>query len=195
MKDCTGWLLRHQVEWLRKQYAQQGGLPFSNVLSKELVLETLNSLGGRFYDSLYNPVVTLWIFLSQAISADPSLAAAVEGFLAWRLSQGLSACSTNTGGYSQARGRLSEQLLTTLTRLTGLELARQAIPLWLWKGRHVKLFDGSTVSMPDTLANQAAYPQQANQKPGVGFPLPQPGLPEVAPKPTSTVSPPKEAKP
>ena len=32
------------------------------------------------------------------------------------------------------------------------------------------MFDGSTVSMPDTEANQQAYPQLYNQKPGVGFP-------------------------
>ena len=176
MRDCTRWSLKCQVEWFRKQYAQHGEMPFSNVLSKKLVLDTLSSLGGRYYDSLYNPVVTLWIFLSQVISADRSLAAAVEGFLAWRLSQGLSACSPNTGGYSRARSRLGEQLLATLTRHTGLELARQAIPQWLWKGRHVKLFDGSTVSMPDTAANQATYPQQANQKPGVGFPLARIGV-------------------
>jgi hypothetical protein len=35
----------------------------------------------------------------------------------------------------------------------------------------VYLFDGTTVSMPDTPANQAAYPQVYNQKPGLGFPL------------------------
>ena len=31
--------------------------------------------------------------------------------------------------------------------------------------------DGTTVSMPDTPKNQAAYPQVYNQKPGLGFPL------------------------
>lgn len=171
MRDCTRWSLKRQMEWFRKQYAQHGKLPFSEILSEELVLGTLKSLGHTCYDSLYNPVATLWIFLSQTISADRSLAAAVEGFLAWRLSRGLSACSTKTGAYSRARSRLAEELLVKLTRVTGCELARQAIPDWLWKGRHVKLFDGSTVSMPDTPKNQAAYPQQKNQKPGVGFPL------------------------
>jgi hypothetical protein len=31
--------------------------------------------------------------------------------------------------------------------------------------------DGSTVTMPDTPKNQAAYPQQKTQKPGCGFPI------------------------
>ena len=42
---------------------------------------------------------------------------------------------------------------------------------WLWKARRVYLFDGSTVSMPDTAENQHAYPQPETQKPGLGFPL------------------------
>jgi hypothetical protein len=35
----------------------------------------------------------------------------------------------------------------------------------------VDLFDGTTVTMPDTPANQAAYPQVYNQGPGLGFPF------------------------
>ena len=42
---------------------------------------------------------------------------------------------------------------------------------WLWKGRSVYMFDGTTVTMPDTDKNQAAYPQVYNQKPGLGFPI------------------------
>src|SRR5205814_9838850 len=42
---------------------------------------------------------------------------------------------------------------------------------WLWRGRRVYLFDGTTVTMPDTPANQAAYPQVYNQGAGLGFPI------------------------
>jgi Transposase DDE domain len=42
---------------------------------------------------------------------------------------------------------------------------------WLWKRRRVYVYDGSTVSMPDTAANQRDYPQPDTQKPGLGFPL------------------------
>ena len=48
--------------------------------------------------------------------------------------------------------------------------AAQPAP-WLWRGRAVKLVDGTTVSMPDTEANQRAFPQSRDQKPGLGFPL------------------------
>jgi hypothetical protein len=33
------------------------------------------------------------------------------------------------------------------------------------------LFDGTTVTMPDTPENQEEYPQVYNQKPGLGFPI------------------------
>jgi Transposase DDE domain. len=42
---------------------------------------------------------------------------------------------------------------------------------WLWKGRRVLAYDGSTVSMPDTAENQQAYPQPPQQELGLGFPL------------------------
>lgn len=42
---------------------------------------------------------------------------------------------------------------------------------WRWRGRPVKLIDGTTVSMPDTEENQLRYPQHEAQKPGLGFPM------------------------
>ena len=56
-------------------------------------------------------------------------------------------------------------------RDTADRLQQQAPDGWLFHGRAVTLVDGSTVSMPDTPANQAAYPQHGNQAPGCGFPI------------------------
>ena len=47
----------------------------------------------------------------------------------------------------------------------------QADVKWLWKGKHAKLVDGFTFTMPDTPENQAAYPQASSQKTGLGFPI------------------------
>jgi hypothetical protein len=38
-------------------------------------------------------------------------------------------------------------------------------------GRPVRLVDGTTVSMADTMDNKAAFPQPISQKPGLGFPI------------------------
>src|SRR5262249_62065007 len=72
---------------------------------------------------------------------------------------------------ARPRPRLPEGLLARLTRDTGRQPQDQAPPAWRWEGRTVKVVDGSTVSMPDTLPNQAAYPQSPSQQPGLGFPI------------------------
>jgi hypothetical protein len=50
-------------------------------------------------------------------------------------------------------------------------LQAAAAPQWKWNGRDVFIADGSHVSMPDTPANPASYPQPVVQQPGLGFPL------------------------
>lgn len=176
MSHCTRWSFRQQIDWFRRQFAQHACLPFSEVLPAQVVIASLESLGVSFYDSLYNPVTVLWLFLSQVIHANPTLAVTVENFLAWRLGQGMSPCSTDTSAYARARQRLPEALLAWLTRHTGQAADQAALEPWRWLGRTVKLFDGSTVSMPDTPKNQAAYPQSRAQAPGVGFPLARIGV-------------------
>jgi len=176
MGHCIRWSIRQQIDWFRRQFAQHGGLPFSEVLPAAMVMTALQSLGVPFYNSLYNPVTVLWLFLSQVIHANPTLAATVECFLGWRLALGMSACSANTSAYARARRRLPETVLAMLTRHTGHEAGRGALGEWRWLDRVVKLFDGSTVSMPDTPENQEAFPQSRTQAPGVGFPLARIGV-------------------
>jgi len=110
-------------------------------------------------------------FLSQVLDHDHSCRQAVARLLAFRSSRGLRPCSPDTGAYCKARSRLPEALLQELTRATGRRTAEQAPPAWLWQGRPVKIVDGTGLSMPDTPANQKAYPKLKTLPPGVGFPL------------------------
>ena len=103
------------------------------------------------------------------LGADHSCRAAVARLIAHRVSQGLEPCSSETGAYCQARKRLPEQFFATVARLVGRNLDAQAKSDWLWKGRRVCLFDGSTVSMPDTPENCREYPLAYNQVPGTSF--------------------------
>jgi hypothetical protein len=58
-----------------------------------------------------------------------------------------------------------------MMRDTGKQVEEESPQNWLWHGRKVRVVDGSTVTMPDTPENQAAYPQMKSQKPGCGFPI------------------------
>ena len=42
---------------------------------------------------------------------------------------------------------------------------------WKFKGLNSLIVDGFTAKMPDTPENQATYPQETNQKSGLGFPI------------------------
>ena len=162
---------RQQVNILRRQFLQEGKLPFTEVLSANGISQALEAVKVCWNDRIFSPLVTLWVFLGQVLSGDQSCRAAVARLIAHRVSQGLKPCSSETGAYCQARKRLPEAFFSAVAFLVGRTLDAKVDPQWLWKGRRVYLFDGSTVSMPDTRENQQAYPQLYNQKPGTGFPI------------------------
>ncbi len=170
-----GWF-REQFGFLKRQFVQEGDLPFADVLSEETVAPAFEELDGSWKDRIYTPLVTLWVFLSQVLSVDHSCRAAVARLIAHRISRGKSPCSAETGAYCQARKRLPEKFFARIACLVGRRLDDQVPESWLWKGHRVYMFDGSTVSMPDTVANQAAYPQTKQSKPGAGFPLARIGV-------------------
>jgi len=161
---------RQQVQFLRRQFLQDGDLPFTDVLTEEAISEALATVTG-WLDRIFSPLVTLWVFLGQVLSADHSCRAAVARLIAHRLSRGQRPCSAETGAYCQARQRLPESFFADVACSVGRRLDAQAERDWLWKGRRVYMFDGTTVTMPDTPENQEAYPQVYNQKPGLGFPI------------------------
>ncbi len=144
---------------------------FFNVLTSPQLLEATEALLPKHRERLYPPTVALSMFMRQVLEADGSCQKAVNGWAAQRAADGLTACSVRTGGYCRARQRVPLEMVSTLTRQTGRELSKKAPAQWLWRGRAVKLVDGTGISMPDTPENQARYPQPNTQAPGVGFPL------------------------
>ena len=125
----------------------------------------------EFRDRIYTPLVTLWVFVSQVLDPDPSCRQAVSRLLAHRLQRGLPPCSTDSGSYCTARKKLPEALLQRLVQKTGAELQEQAPAEWHFHGRKVKVVDGTTVSMPDTAENAAAFDKPRNQRGAGPFPV------------------------
>ena len=159
------------LEEVRARFARDQGLPFAVSLSRASILAALDEHGVRFRDRLFNPITTIWGFLSQALSDDHSCRDAVSRILAHRAASGLEPCSPNTASYCDARSRLPTAVLRTLAKDTAQQLQQSLPEAWKWNGRNVFIADGSHVSMPDTPENQAAYPQPVVQQEGIGFPL------------------------
>jgi hypothetical protein len=162
---------RTSLDRLRARFARNEGLPFADVLTEARIRDALDEHGLRYRDRLFNPVTTLWGFLSQVLSDDQSCRDAVTRIIAHRAASGLETCSPNTASYCNARGRLPTGVLCTLAKRTARELQAATAAEWKWNGRDVFIADGSHVSMPDTPENQAVYPQPPTQQPGLGFPL------------------------
>jgi hypothetical protein len=171
MSQSTTLVPLGQVAWARQQLLAQPGLTFAAHLPADAIHRAVRATGRCFRRRLFTPAVTLWTFLSQVFDPDHSCRAAVARLLAWRAAAGLRPCSPDTGAYCRARRRLPEAALRELTRQTGRQPLGRAPAAWLWKGRPVKVADGSGLSMPDTPANQKAYPQPRHVAAGVGFPL------------------------
>jgi hypothetical protein len=149
------------------------GCPFADVLTEHDIERACDAEGvhfGQGAEDIYTPAVTLWAFLAQCLSASKSCVAAVARVLVLRVACGLPPCAAGTGAYCKARAKLPETLLERLTLQVGTAVEHRAPQPWRWHGRRVLLADGFEVSMPDTAANQKAYPQLRNQKPGLGFP-------------------------
>jgi hypothetical protein len=146
-------------------------LYFAALLPEDIILKAFEKARATWQGWIYTPVVTVWVFLAQCLSADHSCRDAVARLIAWRVAQGLRPCSADTGAYCLARANLPEEVMHQLVRETGKQSEEQADENWQWCGRNVRVVDGSTITMPDTPGNQEAYPQQKNQKPGCGFPL------------------------
>jgi putative transposase len=160
-----------------RSFLQHRGLPFAEALPEETIQQAVDEAGvsfGQGDGDIYTPALTLWAFLSQVLFKDEqrSCLAAVARVIVLLVSLGQRPCADNSGAYCRARAKLPVALLRRLTVQVADGCEQQVPREWLWKGRHhVYLADGSTVSMPDTAANQADYPQPTTQEPGLGFPI------------------------
>jgi len=163
--------LQYQINSLSNQVVEGAELPFGEVLSGDRVEKVVHPADICCRKRLYTPAITILLWLFQAIHADKSTAAAVRQFAAWLVRRGRAPCSPETRAYCEARARLSLSAIQQLARETGREVHEDAGHDWLWKGRPIKLVDGTTAIMPDTAENQADYPQPDTQKPGLGFPI------------------------
>ena len=176
MKKHTQGRASHQVRRTRRQLTENKDSCLEKLLPRQQLQEAIDRHGMEFRDCLYTPLVTLWTFLYQVLSADQSCRAAVARLLAWLSLPGSDDADTQdasakTDPYCKARARLPEALIADLARDSGKQLHEQVPPTGLLAGRAIKIADGTTVSMPDTPENQKAYPQSTAQKPGLGFPI------------------------
>jgi hypothetical protein len=155
-------------------FLASSAVPFAHIVSAERVERVFAKHDGLFgRQGIYSTAMMVWSFLGQVLrdGKDASCQAAVARVVSYCEHEHIASPTADTGDYCRARAKLSEAALHELSCEVAEETEAAAEAGWLWKSRHAKLIDGFTFTMPGTAENQAAYPQQKSQKPGVGLPI------------------------
>ena len=151
-----------------KAFLAQPGLLFLSLLSAERIERAFAKQDNVFgQGTIYSTAIMVWSFLGQVPRANRPWRGSSCIRRRWVVKSRLRTRATTLPRAGQAqRGRAAR----TERRDRGRG-RKPADAKWLWQGRHAKLVDGLTLTMPDTPANQAEHPQPLSQKAGVSFPL------------------------
>jgi len=163
-KRASAMQWRQRTEAIRKSLPGQLGVLFADMVEPEKIL---GAPGARH--CCYSAPVTFWAMLGQVLRGG-SLREAVAEVRAAHPGGAQTLPSASTGTYSDARARLPSQAIEQAhERVLGKMVARSA----LLEGHRILAVDATSVQLPDTAANQAAFPQPSNQQEGCGFPVMQ----------------------
>lgn len=160
-------ILAEQRSELRQKTLSELGQCFRQFIPTQVLEQADSGLSSR--RRLFTKENTFWAFFSQVLEADRGCREVVRKLQALCASQSKPLPSSSTAAYCQARARLDATSLEHIFAHTA-KLGRTDSPGDKLNGRRVVVVDGTGLSLPDTAANQRAWPQRANQKPGCGFP-------------------------
>jgi hypothetical protein len=127
--------------------------------------------GAHSRNRRWNLRLVFWSFLWQVAQAGASCREAIRQARSLCLVQGQPIPPPTVSPYCQARAALPLDRLAEIHDALVAEAEAGVATRDLWCGHRVRVVDGTTVTLPDTPANQQAYPQQSVQKPGCGFPI------------------------
>ncbi|WP_199784739.1 hypothetical protein [Nostoc sp. 'Lobaria pulmonaria (5183) cyanobiont'] len=71
-----------RVQILKDKFNSSLGLPFKELLPTSVIEQALLELKTRYYRRLFDPIVTLWAFLSQVLDTDKTCHNAVSKIIA-----------------------------------------------------------------------------------------------------------------
>jgi hypothetical protein len=158
--------LGRRVQHLRQQSLTHLEQLFQPLPPPGLLAQTDEGVNSR--ERVYSVRRTFFGFLYQVLKPDCSCREVVRQIQALGMLHDQSGINAGTSAYCQARKRLPLPMLQRLRQtmvMAGEKVAAR------WHGLRPMVIDATTVSLPDTTANQRAFPQSASQKTGCGFPL------------------------
>lgn len=140
---------------------------FGPCLPQDLFPKALARQNSR--DCIYTRLRTFWCMVWQSLNPDASGRQVVRQLQALLRLQGGPLISEEDGAYCRARARLPLSEFPKALHATAHAAQRSAGPSTALQGRSLKVVDGSTLTLPDTPKNRAAYPPF--QSVGPSFPI------------------------
>jgi len=161
---------RATVEEIRTMLRQSPLGPVRQMLPDQAILDACQACGYTFRRRLYDPVVTVLHYLTQALQREESFAATWQGLwtpLTADLPE-LAQAAPSLSALTHARGRLPKEVLQRLAERalhdTG-DLAQR------WRGLRLLALDGTTLSMPRTAALFQHFGRHRARGTAVRYPL------------------------
>lgn len=160
-------ILAEKMERLKQKSISQLGVCFNRFIPKDCLKPTESGHLSR--NRIFSKENTFWAFFSQVLDADGGCQEVVRKLQAYAAMRSTPLPSSSTSAYCQARIKLDQESLKQILNHTSVRVQKM-VNTGRLNGRRVIVVDGTGVSMPDTVENQAVWPQQVSQKPGCGFP-------------------------
>jgi hypothetical protein len=146
---------------------------FGAYIPQKLLMRTC--AGDNSRRRIFSIEAVFWSFFDQVQTPGGSCREAVRKVIAFVRRkfprETAPAMSPNTAAYCKARAKIPLNVLDEISTHLADRMHSHIPRGGLWHGRHVRLVDGTGISMPDTPANQEQWPQSKSQKPGCGFPM------------------------
>lgn len=138
----------HRLEEIRTVLQQAPLVAIREHLADRSIIDACNQCGHVWRDRLYNPIVTVFHFLAQALQRELSFAATWQELWTPVLAQfrGLFAANWNPSALTHARTRLPLEVMETLAEQACLKAA--GLRPFTWRKMRLVALDASTVSMP-----------------------------------------------
>jgi hypothetical protein len=130
-----------------------------------------NASGAHSRNRIYTRSVSFFGFLHQVLSPGMPGREVVRKVQSFCSEKNLPLPGSDDSAYCTARGKLDDELLETIHEHVSDKVQQRVLEDQRWKGRDVKVINGTGITLPDTPENQKEFPQPSRQLPGCGFPV------------------------
>jgi len=166
MKSSKITRFSQQVKLFAAQFLQSGRELLGKLIPLDELEQWVQEEAPKHRNSEYTPLRTLMLFIEQVLASDHSCQDAVARGASQKHGRKSAKINLNTGPYCKARMRLPVGLVLRTSRAIAQRLSASQAEHWKWRGREIKLVDGTTVSMPDTQDNWKSFPASRGKKRG-----------------------------